>query len=112
MDTTYAVGDAVLNLGRIVARVVGLHEAGPILRELGTNGRLRGGKWVADTSKLVRLDDAAVQAHGVALAPARQARPAQVALRCNECGRKFKRSPNACDIECPKCGGVDYEVML
>lgn len=35
---------------------------------------------------------------------------AKVSLKCNECGKRFKVSPNAADPSCPKCGGVDWEV--
>ena len=34
----------------------------------------------------------------------------RVTLVCNECGKTFRVSPNAFDPECPKCGGVDWEV--
>lgn len=33
-----------------------------------------------------------------------------VALRCNECGKRFRVSPNAADPDCPRCGSVDFEV--
>ena len=33
----------------------------------------------------------------------------RIPLQCNECGKKFSCGPNA-DPECPKCGGVDYDV--
>lgn len=54
-----ALGNVVVNFGT-VARVVGFHAVGvaghpsngdPILRQIGINGRLRGGKWVADPAK-------------------------------------------------------------
>lgn len=34
----------------------------------------------------------------------------RVALKCNECGKRFSVSPNAADPQCPKCHGVDWEV--
>ena len=34
----------------------------------------------------------------------------KVRLVCQECGKKWKVSPNANDPQCPKCGGVDWEV--
>lgn len=37
-------------------------------------------------------------------------KPVRIALKCNECGRNFKVSPNAADPSCPKCGGVDWDV--
>lgn len=37
-------------------------------------------------------------------------RPVRVKLECQECGKKFAVSANAADPECPKCGGVDWEV--
>ena len=54
------VGSVVRNFGT-TAKVVGLfrsadgapsdYDGHPILREIGQNGRLRGGKWVADPAK-------------------------------------------------------------
>jgi hypothetical protein len=35
--------------------------------------------------------------------------PAKVAVRCNECGRKWKVSPNAATLECARCGGCDID---
>jgi DNA-directed RNA polymerase subunit RPC12/RpoP len=35
----------------------------------------------------------------------------RVSLKCMECGKRFKVSAKAADPECPKCGGVDYEVV-
>jgi len=35
----------------------------------------------------------------------------KIRLVCNECGRKFSVSPNAADPQCPKCGGVDWDVL-
>lgn len=35
---------------------------------------------------------------------------AKVNLTCNECGKKFKVSPNNPDPTCPKCGSVDFDV--
>lgn len=36
----------------------------------------------------------------------------RVALRCNECGKKRKVSPDGNYNErCPKCGGVDWNVL-
>ena len=40
-----------------------------------------------------------------------EAAPNKVKLQCQECGKKWSVSPNARDPECPKCHGVDYEVM-
>jgi len=34
----------------------------------------------------------------------------RVPLVCLECGKKWKVSPTA-DPQCPKCNGVDYEVL-
>jgi predicted RNA-binding Zn-ribbon protein involved in translation (DUF1610 family) len=34
----------------------------------------------------------------------------RIPLVCQECGKKWTVSPNAADPECPKCGGVDFEV--
>jgi predicted RNA-binding Zn-ribbon protein involved in translation (DUF1610 family) len=34
----------------------------------------------------------------------------KIALLCNECGKTWQVSPNASDPECPKCGGVDWDV--
>lgn len=34
----------------------------------------------------------------------------KVTLQCNECGKPFKVSPKASDPQCPKCGGVDWDV--
>jgi Zn finger protein HypA/HybF involved in hydrogenase expression len=34
----------------------------------------------------------------------------RVALVCLECGKKWKVSPTA-DPQCPKCNGVDYDVL-
>jgi hypothetical protein len=34
----------------------------------------------------------------------------RIALECLECGKKFSVGLNNYDPECPKCGGVDYEV--
>jgi hypothetical protein len=37
---------------------------------------------------------------------------AKVTLRCNECGKKRKVSPDSNYNErCPKCGGVDWDVL-
>lgn len=33
-----------------------------------------------------------------------------VTLICNECGKKWRVSPNASDPQCPKCNSVDWEV--
>jgi Zn finger protein HypA/HybF involved in hydrogenase expression len=38
-------------------------------------------------------------------------RPAGVRLRCNECGRTWRVSPKALDPACPRCGGVDWDVL-
>lgn len=38
-------------------------------------------------------------------------KPIRVALVCNECGKKFTVSQNNYDPQCPKCNGVDYEVL-
>ncbi len=35
----------------------------------------------------------------------------KVALKCNECGKTFKVSPRSVDPQCPKCGGVDWDVQ-
>jgi hypothetical protein len=35
----------------------------------------------------------------------------RVKLKCNECGKHFSVSPNAADPDCPKCGGVDWDVV-
>ncbi len=35
----------------------------------------------------------------------------KVTLKCNECGRVWKVSPRANDPDCPKCGGVDWDVI-
>jgi predicted nucleic acid-binding Zn-ribbon protein len=35
---------------------------------------------------------------------------AKMALKCNECGKTFRVSDKSLDAQCPKCGGVDYEV--
>ncbi|MBV9181377.1 MAG: hypothetical protein JO356_08690 [Acidobacteria bacterium] len=36
----------------------------------------------------------------------------KVTLRCNECGKKRKVSPNGnFNDRCPKCGGVDWDVL-
>jgi hypothetical protein len=60
MALSFTVGSVVVNFGQ-TAKVVGLwknahgidHEQDgwPILKALGANGKLRGGKWVADPSK-------------------------------------------------------------
>ena len=34
----------------------------------------------------------------------------RVALVCQECGKRFSVSSREADPECPKCGGVDWEV--
>ncbi len=42
----------------------------------------------------------------------REAIPEKVTLRCNECGKKRKVSPNGnFNDRCPKCGGVDWDVF-
>lgn len=33
----------------------------------------------------------------------------RVKIQCNECGKKWRVGPNA-SPECPKCGGVDFDV--
>jgi len=38
-----------------------------------------------------------------------KAKRVRVAVRCNECGRRWSVSPNA-DPQC-KCGGVDFDVV-
>lgn len=35
----------------------------------------------------------------------------RVKLVCLECGKKFSVSANAADPDCPKCGGVDWDVV-
>lgn len=35
----------------------------------------------------------------------------KIKLICNECGKTFKVSPKAADPDCPKCGGVDWDVL-
>lgn len=36
----------------------------------------------------------------------------KVTLQCNECGKKRKVSPDgAFNDRCPKCGGVDWDVL-
>jgi ribosomal protein L44E len=34
-----------------------------------------------------------------------------VALRCNECGTKFRVSPNAVGPYCPTCDSFDWDVL-
>ena len=34
----------------------------------------------------------------------------RISLKCNECGKTWRVGPNS-DPQCPKCNGVDYEVM-
>jgi hypothetical protein len=56
----FELGQVVVNFGT-TAKVVGFfrsadgspseHDGQPILRQVGPNGRLRGGKWVADPTK-------------------------------------------------------------
>lgn len=42
----------------------------------------------------------------------REAIPEKVTLQCNECGKKRKVSPDGTYYErCPKCGGVDWDVL-
>jgi hypothetical protein len=38
-------------------------------------------------------------------------RRGRIALRCNECGRRFSIGSRSSDPQCPKCHGVDYEVL-
>jgi Zn finger protein HypA/HybF involved in hydrogenase expression len=33
----------------------------------------------------------------------------KIPVVCNECGKQWKVHPNA-DPQCPKCGGVDFDV--
>jgi Zn finger protein HypA/HybF involved in hydrogenase expression len=36
----------------------------------------------------------------------------KVTLQCNECGKKRKLSPDGnYNDRCPKCGGVDWDVL-
>lgn len=53
----FTIGQVVTNFG-VTAKVIGFfdrpgtgHDGDPILREIGPNGKLRGGKWVADPAK-------------------------------------------------------------
>lgn len=46
-----------------------------------------------------------------AVAKPARAKPERIALQCNECGRKFTIGLNNYDPQCPKCNGVDYEVL-
>lgn len=40
------------------------------------------------------------------------ARDSRITLKCNECGKTRKVSPNGNYNErCPKCGGVDWDVL-
>lgn len=60
MASNFSVGSVVVNFGQ-TAKVVGLfvsasgfpsdQDGWPILKAIGANGKLRGGKWVADPSK-------------------------------------------------------------
>ena len=34
----------------------------------------------------------------------------RITLKCNECGKTWRVRPNAADPQCPKCGGVDWDV--
>lgn len=40
-----------------------------------------------------------------------KAKRVRIALKCNECNKTFRVSPNAYDPSCPKCGGVDWDVI-
>lgn len=60
MENTLRVGTVVENFGQI-ARVVGHHAASdnwPILKSFRSNGKLYGGKWVADPSKCRVIEEA------------------------------------------------------
>jgi hypothetical protein len=60
MALSFQVGAVVVNFGQ-TAKVVGIWQAAdgfpcdqagwPILKAIGANGKLRGGKWVADPAK-------------------------------------------------------------
>jgi len=45
------------------------------------------------------------------LATPAKPKAARTGLVCNECGKKFSVSLNNTDPQCPKCNGVDYEVL-
>lgn len=38
------------------------------------------------------------------------ASPKRIKLVCAECKKTWRVSPNAADPECPRCGGVDWDV--
>jgi hypothetical protein len=65
------LGAVVLNFNT-VARVVAYHAEtrDPVLKQLGTNGRLRGGKWLADAAKCRVLSDSEVAAYFTGSMPA------------------------------------------
>jgi hypothetical protein len=60
MANNFSLGSVVVNFGQ-TAKVVGIWQAAdglpddqagwPILKAIGANGKLRGGKWVADPTK-------------------------------------------------------------
>ena len=64
MGHNFSLGSVVVNFNT-TAKVVGFFAAAdgrpcaetgwPILRQIGANGRLRGGKWLADPSKCVAV---------------------------------------------------------
>lgn len=45
------------------------------------------------------------------ITPTTKKPPVKIALVCNECGKHWKVSEKNLDPQCPKCNGVDYEVL-
>ncbi len=35
----------------------------------------------------------------------------KIKLKCNECGKTWKVSPNASDPQCKNCNSVDWDVV-
>jgi hypothetical protein len=46
----------------------------------------------------------------IAATPRPKRKAERIALQCNECGRKWKVSPNS-DPQCSRCNSVDFEVL-
>lgn len=105
------LGTVVVNFG-VKAVVVGFFKAAagtsdvdgwPMLEAVNDDGKTGGGKWMADPKLCAVVSKPAAK-------PAKK-RAAGIRLECNECGKRFTVSANAADPDCPKCGGVDWDVL-
>jgi len=90
---------------------VSVLDAGKRKNSADVSGDFSEAKSELDYDKAAIADEpAATQTESAEEAGGRKNSAEKIQLKCNECGKRFKVSPNASDPSCPKCHGVDYDV--